>query len=270
MFPLAFPPVHPIAFHLGPITVHWFGICIAAAFLADMWTPTRGAPRIGVSGEAIADLVVPWLLLGSIAGARIMFIVTYWQEEFAGKPFWEIFMIQRGGLVFYGGLIGASLTVIIYARIKKVSLWKLADILAPSIALGSMFGRIGCLMNGCCFGRTCDLPWAIHFPGEHYTGGQPVHPTQIYDALLNLALYAGLAWFFRHRRKFDGQIFAIYLMCYAVTRSIVELFRGDYTAPHLHNGLTPAHLLSVGMILAGGALLFVLGNRTTAQTSAVK
>lgn len=253
--------MQPIAFHLGPITVHWFGVCIALAFLAGMWTATRRAPRVGIPGEIIADLVVPWLLIGGIVGARIMFIVTYWQDEFVGKPWWEIFMIQRGGLVFYGGLIGASLATIIFARVKKVSLWKVADVMAPSIALGSVFGRIGCLMNGCCFGRACELPWAIRFPGDHHTGGQPIHPTQIYDALLNLALYAGLAWLFSHRRKFDGQIFAIFLMCYAITRSTVEFFRGDYADGHLHNGFTPAHVLSIGIFGAGMALFFMLRQR---------
>lgn len=262
--------MQPIAFQLGPITVHWFGICIAAAFLVGMWTAVRRAPRIGVPGEIIADLVVPWLLIGGVIGARAMFVVTYWKDEFVGKPWWEIFMIQRGGLVFYGGLIGSSLAVILFAFIKKFSLWKLADILAPSIALGSMFGRIGCLLNGCCFGRACEMPWAIRFPHDHATGGQPVHPTQIYDALLNLALYLGLAWLFRNRRKFDGQIFAVYLMCYAVTRSTVEFFRGDYSDGHLHNGFTPAHLLSVGIFVAGAILFAVLKQRPKAQTAPAK
>jgi len=144
-----------------------------------------------------------------------------------GKPASEIFMIHHGGLVFYGGLLGASLAGIIYIRVRQLPLWKVADILAPSIALGYVFGRIGCLLNGCCYGRICDQPWAIRFPSEHGTHGQPVHPTQIYDSLLNLGLYLALAWLYR-RKKFDGQVFAAYLMCYAVTRSFVEMFRGDY------------------------------------------
>ncbi len=254
--------MQPIAFQLGPITVHWFGICIALAFLAGMWTATRRAPHVGISGNLIADLVIPWLLVGGIVGARILFVISYWKDEFAGKPWWEIFMIQRGGLVFYGGLIGASLATIIFARLKKVSLWKIADIMAPSIALGSMFGRLGCFMNGCCYGRACELPWAVRFPSDHFTGGAPVHPTQLYDAFLNLTLYLGLAWIFRHRRKFNGQIFALYLMCYAVTRSTVEFFRGDYSDGHLHNGFTPAHLLSIGILIAGIALYRVLAPRT--------
>lgn len=252
--------MHPIAFHLGPVTVHWFGICIALAFLTGLWTATRRAPLAGIPGEQIADLVVPWLLLGSVLGARVLYIVTYWRESFAGQPWTEIFMIQRGGLVYYGGLIGASLVVILFALWKKIPLWKLADVLTPSIALGSMFGRLGCLMNGCCFGRACELPWAIRFADDHATQGLPVHPTQIYDALLNLILYLGLVWLFR-RRKFDGQIFAVYLICYAVTRSIVEAFRGDYNAAHLHNGFTPAHLVSLASLTAGTVLFCILRNR---------
>ena len=102
--------MHPIAFQLGPLTVHWFGVMIALAFLAGMWTAVRRAPLAGISGEHVSDLVVPWLLLGSVLGARVLYVATYWKESFAGQPWWEIFMIQRGGLVFYGGLIGASLT----------------------------------------------------------------------------------------------------------------------------------------------------------------
>ena len=125
-----------------------------------------------------------------------------------------------------------------------------------------MFGRIGCLLNGCCFGRECSLPWAIHFPPDHSTGGAPVHPTQIYDSLLNLGLYALLEALYR-RKKFDGQVFATYLMCYAVTRSFVEVFRGDYSEVHRHAGLTPAQLLSVA-IFAAGLILFALLRRRTA------
>jgi phosphatidylglycerol:prolipoprotein diacylglycerol transferase len=259
--------VRPIAFNLGPLTVHWFGVCIALAFLAGLWTATRRAPRAGIPGEQIADLVVPWLLLGGVLGARLLYILTYWRESFAGQPWSELFMIQRGGLVYYGGLVGASLAVILFARWKKIPLWKLADVLTPSIALGSMFGRIGCLMNGCCFGRPCAMPWAIRFPDDHATQGLPVHPTQLYDALLNLGLYLGLAWLFRHR-KFDGQVFAAYLLGYAVTRSIVEAFRGDYNAGHLHGGFTPAHLVSVASLAAGMALFFVLRRRKSSASPA--
>jgi len=233
---------------------------VAVAFLLGLWTASRRAPQSGINGERIVDLG-PWLILGAILGARAFYVVSYWREEFAGKPISEIFMIQHGGLVFYGGLLGATLAGITYVRVRALPLWKVADILAPSVALGYVFGRIGCLFNGCCYGRMCDLPWAIRFPSEHETHGQPVHPTQIYDSLLNLGLYLALAWFYR-RKKFDGQVFAVYLMGYAVTRSFVEIFRGDYPAEHLYRGLTPAHLLSIGIFAAGAILFWTLQQRT--------
>ena len=251
--------MHPIAFHLGPLAVHWYGVLLALGFLSALWTASRRAPLTGIAPEKISDAGL-WLIVGAILGARILFVATYWRENFASQPFTEIFMIQRGGLVYYGGLIGATLAGIIFCRRQKLALWKVGDVLAPSIALGYVFGRLGCLMNGCCFGRECALPWAIHFPTDHATGGDPVHPTQIYDSLLNLGLYLALAWLYR-RKKFDGQVFAAYLMCYAVTRSIVEIFRGDYSEAHRHAGLTPAHLISVGIFAAGAVLFVVLRKR---------
>src|SRR5208282_6577614 len=151
---------------------------VALAFLFGLWTATLRARRENISGEKITDIVL-WLMIGGILGARVVYVTTYWQEEFASQPFSEIFMIQHGGLVYYGGLIGATIAGMIYIHWKKMPLWKTADVFAPSIALGSIFGRIGCLLNGCCYGRACSLPWAIRFPADHATGGEPVHPTQI-------------------------------------------------------------------------------------------
>jgi phosphatidylglycerol:prolipoprotein diacylglycerol transferase len=247
--------VHPIAFHLGSLPIRWYGVMMALGFFSGLWTATRRAQRVNVPGDVIAD-VTTWLLVGSIIGARFVFVTTYWKQEFAGKPFTEVFMIQNGGLVYYGGLIGAAVAAFIYLTWKNLPLWKILDILAPSAALGSVFGRLGCLLNGCCFGHPCDLPWAVHFPPEHETHGVAVHPTQVYDALLNLGLYFVLAWWFRHR-KFDGQIFAVYLMAYAVIRSVAELFRGDYPADHIHAGLlTSAQMVSLPVLATGMAVWF--------------
>lgn len=252
------PPVQKIAFSIGSFSVHWYGVLVAVGFLAGLWTASRRGLRSGFAPDKILDLG-PWLIGGSILGARAMYVVSYWRDKFAGGPWWEIFMIQHGGLVFYGGLIGASLAIIFYARWKNLPLWKIADVLAPSIPLGYVFGRLGCLMNGCCYGRACDLPWAIHFP-HHETAGAGLHPTQIYDSLLSLGLYAALAWLYR-RKKFDGQVFAAYLVCYALTRSFVEYFRGDYTRAHLLGPLTPAHLISIGVLAAGLILFWQLPRR---------
>lgn len=249
--------MHKIAFHIGSYPVAWFGVLVAIAFVLGLWTASRRAVRDGLSPEQIMD-IGPWLIIGTIVGARLWYVVTYWNDSFAGKPWTEIFMVQRGGIVFYGGLAGATAAGLIYLHRKKLPVWKYGDALAPSIALGYVFGRIGCLMNGCCYGRTCDLPWAIHFPKDHETYPNSVHPTQIYDSVLNLGLYAGLAWLYR-RKKFDGQVFATYLICYAIIRSIVETFRGDYPAGHIHGGFfTPAQLVGIAILAAGVILLWKL------------
>jgi len=251
--------VHPVAFNLGSIPIYWYGVMMALAFAAGLWTASRRALQVGLAPEKVTD-AGSWLIIGTVVGARLVFVVTYWQEFFAGKPWWEIFMIRHGGLVFYGGFLGAALGCILYTRVKKIPLWKFADVLAPSIALGYVFGRIGCLLNGCCYGLPCELPWAIHYPPGHETYPNGVHPTQLYDALLNLGLYGALAWLHR-RKKFDGQVFAVYLMAYAMTRSFVETFRGDYNEAHRHGGLTPAHLISIG-IFAAGVVLYAIRART--------
>ena len=256
--------MHPIAFYLGSLPVRWYGVMMALGFFAGLWTATRRARRVNVHADIIADVTL-WLMLGSIVGARLVYVTTYWKQVFASQPLSEIFMVQHGGLVYYGGLIGAVIAGIVYLLWKKQPVWKIADILAPSIALGSVFGRIGCLINGCCYGYKCDLPWAIHFPADHATAGAAVHPTQLYDALLNLILYLALAWWFR-RKKFDGQIIAAYFMGYAVFRSIAEHFRGDYPADHIHAGLTSAQVVSIG-IFAAGALLWALLSRKQSAKS---
>jgi phosphatidylglycerol:prolipoprotein diacylglycerol transferase len=248
--------VHPIAFNLFGLEIHWYGILVMIGFVAGLATAARRGMREGFAPEKIQDLGL-WLIVGTIVGARVLYVVSYWKESFAGQPWTEIFMVQRGGLVFYGGLIGASLATIIYAQSKKLPLWKMADVLAPSIPLGYFFGRLGCLMNGCCYGRPTDLPWAIHFPQGHPTYPQGVHPTEIYESLLGLGLYAGLAWLYR-RKKFDGQIFAIYLMCYAVMRGLVESLRGDYPVYYLGGWATPAQLVSFGIFAAGLILYWQL------------
>ena len=247
--------MHPIALNLGSLPIRWYGVMMALAFLAGLWTATRRARLVNVSGEVIADVTL-WLMVGSIIGARFVYVTTYWKQEFAGGPFSEVFMIQHGGLVYYGGLIGATISGLVYLFWKKLPVWKIADILAPSIALGSVFGRIGCLLNGCCYGRACDLPWAIHFPADHETHGVGVHPTEIYDGLLNLILYVFLAWLFR-RKKFDGQIFATYLIDLRGLPLHRRIFSRRLSGgSHSRRAVTSAQLVSVPIFLVGLALFF--------------
>jgi phosphatidylglycerol:prolipoprotein diacylglycerol transferase len=257
--------VHPIAFEFGGLTIHWYGVMVALGFLSGLWLASRQGAREGLGAEAVLDLG-PWLIAGAIAGARLLFVGTFWREQFAGRPFWEVFEVWHGGLVYYGGLIGASLAGLLYTRWKRQPFWKLADVLAPGIALGQAFGRIGCLLNGCCYGRPCRLPWAISFPEHNLSGAPtvPVHPTQIYESILSLGLCVALTRLSRHRR-FDGQIFGLYLIGYALLRSFVEMFRGDYPLYQLLGGwVTPGQLFSA-LILAAGLVLLWIRSRAASR-----
>ena len=241
--------VEKIAFHLGPLTVHWFGVFVAAAFLTGLWTAARRAGRDGISPDRIYEAGT-WLIVGTIVGARSLYVISYWRESFAGRPWTEVFRVWEGGLVFYGGLVGATLACLVFVRWHRLPLWKFGDALAPSISLGYFVGRFGCLMNGCCYGRSTSVPWAIHFPAEHPSAGVGVHPVQLYDAFLNIGLFLLLAWLHR-RKKFDGQVFAGYLIGYSVLRAFVEMFRGDYPVHYLGGIATPAQLVSLATFATG-------------------
>ncbi|MCX8107832.1 MAG: prolipoprotein diacylglyceryl transferase [Verrucomicrobiae bacterium] len=242
--------VDRIALDFGSIKVTWYGIAVVCGFVAGLWTASRRAQNAKLDPEAVADLGL-WLMIGGIAGARFWYVAANWKEEFAGRPLWEVLAIFRGGLVFYGGLVGAALATILYARARALPLWKLADVLAPSIPLGHFFGRIGCFINGCCYGSACSLPWAVRYRDIPYDNpGQPLHPVQLYEAFLNIVLYVYLA---RHHatKKFDGEVFAHYLAAYGIVRFGVEFFRGDYAARYIIGWLTPGQIASVIFCLAG-------------------
>jgi len=245
--------VDNVAFELFGFQVYWYGILAAAAFLVAFGTASRRAPRVGIRSEDVFNLA-PWIIIGAVVGARVLYVISYWDKEFAGRPWTQIFNM-RSGLVYYGGLIGSSLGTIIFCRKARLPLWRMADVMAPSIALGHAFGRVGCFMTGCCYGRPTDLPWAVHFPKEHWTHGIAVHPTQLYESSLNFLFYMFLAWLYR-RRKFDGQIFAIYLIGYALIRAFVEFFRGDYDLSQFHFGglASPGQTVSIFILAAGLAL----------------
>jgi phosphatidylglycerol:prolipoprotein diacylglycerol transferase len=256
----------PILFEIGPFRLHSFGLMVALGFLAGTWIATRRAKSVGIDPNAIQDIVFPWLLVGGLLGARVLYIISYWDKDFAGQPLTELFAVWKGGLVFYGGLIGATIAGIMAVVRKKLPLWTTADCLTPGIAIGHVFGRLGCLLNGCCYGRTCEIPWALHFSKDHPTGGLPVHPAQLYEAGLNLALCGFLVWWHQKRRAFEGQVFAIYLVAYSFIRAFSEYFRGDYavkSAPA--NGVfTPGQSTSVLILAAGIGLWIYLRSRKQA------
>ncbi len=250
------------SFQIGSLTIHTFGILVGMGFIAGISLAARRAKSAGLNPDRLYELAFPWLLVSGLIGARLLYVLTNWKTEFAQGPWTDAFAIWRGGLVFYGGLGLATVVALIRIWMLKLPLWRVTDCLAPGLALGHVFGRLGCLINGCCYGQACSLPWAISYPHEFTAEHQPiyplnpVHPTQVYEAGLNLLLAAGLNWF-HGRRRFDGQVTALYLIVYAGIRFFVELFRGDYTyVSHPLSGVfTPGQTAS-GVVLALGLGLY--------------
>ena len=237
--------MHPDFIHIGPLDIRTYGVLVAMGFLVGLWVAARRAPSEGIKPEQVTDLGL-WLVVSGMLGGKLFHIIFFWDEFIAG---WRAEGLRslREGFVFYGGFIVAALTAVGYARRKRLPLAKLADVLAPSIALGHAIGRLGCFFNGCCYGKPCALPWAVTFPPPHVMAGIPVHPTQIYEALGNLVIFAGLTALYR-RKRFDGQIWWLYVLSYGVLRFLVEFFRGDYETYYFWI-LTIAHFFAAAMIV---------------------
>jgi phosphatidylglycerol:prolipoprotein diacylglycerol transferase len=241
------------------LTVYTYGFFVATGFIAGMLLAVNEAKRLGEDREKIVDLCF-YLLVAAIIGSRLFYIAIN-LKLFVENPV-DIFKIWEGGLVFYGGFIAALFTAILYLKKRKMFLWKTADILAPSIAAGHFFGRIGCFFAGCCYGKACDLPWAVTFthPDTLAFAGIPLHPTQLYHAAGNLAIFCFL-WFFRRRRQFDGQLFWLYVLLYGTTRSLLEIFRGDDRGEALLGLLSISQVTGGAMALVAIAMILFLGKR---------
>jgi len=219
--------MHPTLFQSGSIHIYAYGFFIVlgfvvAAALAVLKTRKSG---IKISFENGAELFF-YAVLSGFLGSRILYgLVNF--EAFRRDPL-RILRLWEGGLVFYGGLFPAAVVAFWYIRRRGLPVWKLADLISPLIALGLSFGRIGCFLAGCCYGRETSLPWGVVFrnPESLARLNVPLHPTQLYDAANGLALFFFLSWMER-RKTFDGQIFWLLLLLYSVTRFLIEIFRGD-------------------------------------------
>jgi len=220
--------MHPVLFKIGPFTIHTYGVFIAIGFLAGLFVARHFAEREGIKKDFIYDFAF-FILICSIIGARVFYVIEY-HRFYLSHPL-SIIKIWQGGLVFYGGLIGGILAVVWYVRRYKLNKWQIADIFLVSLPIGQFFGRLGCLSAGCCYGKPCNLPWAITFraPDSLAPKNIPLHPTQIYHALANLLIFIFLFYYYQSgKRKFYGEIAILYGILYSIGRFIVEFYRGDY------------------------------------------
>jgi len=248
--------MHPVLLTLGPLSIHTYGFFIAMGFITGILLAKREAKRLGESPERIMDLSF-YVLIAAIIGSRLLYIFI--NPEIFLSDILESFRIWNGGLVFYGGFIAALIVGLSYLKIKKMPLWRTTDIVAPCIALGQFFGRLGCFSAGCCYGKSCDLSWAVTFtnPDTLAPIGIPLHPTQLYQAAGNLIIFV-ILWFFRTRKKFDGQLFWLYVMLYAVIRSFIEIFRGDFRGEPIFGILSVAQTIGIIMVPVAIIMMTIL------------
>lgn len=235
----------PVIFQFGDFTVYTYGFFVAVGVLAAIFFARYEAGRVGVDPDRIVDLCF-YLVIAAILGSRLFFVLLN-LDYFTAAPL-DIFKIWSGGLVFYGGFIAAFATALALIRVYRLPLGKTADIAALALPLGHFLGRLGCFSAGCCYGETCELPWAVSFahPESLAPLHTPLHPTQLYSAAANLFIFLVLLAF-RKRKRFDGQLLLFYLVLYGILRSVIEIFRGDDRGAQIFNIFSVSQVLGLSV-----------------------
>ena len=250
-------PIDPVAIHIGPLAVRWYGLMyafgFAAAWLLGRWRAKRQAWR-GWEPREVDDLVT-WLVAGLVLGGRLGYCLFYDPIAYLKDPL-EIFAVWHGGMSFHGGAIGVALTAWWFARRTGRTLLQVGDFLVPLAPPGLFFGRIGNFINAELWGKPTTLPWGMVFPDQH-SGFVARHPSQLYEAALEgLALFA-ILWAFSHRPRPTGAVSGLFLLGYGAFRFVVEFARQpDAQLGYLAFGwLTMGQVLSLPMILGGAGLM---------------
>ncbi len=217
--------MHPILVRIGSLNIYSYGALVAIGFLAAIRVAAGDTGRRGFDRESFYDMAF-WLVLAAIAGARLFHVLVYW-SYYAASPS-EIYRIWNGGLVFYGGLLAAVAACLVFLRRRGLPFLPTADAAALGIPLGLAFGRIGCALAGCCYGKPTTVPWGIVFsnPASLAPLHVPLHPTQLYESLAGFAIFGILAAT-RDRFSTPGMRFWTMLILYGVARSFFEIFRDD-------------------------------------------
>lgn len=256
------------------LPIHSYGVMVMFGFLAAVLVARWRARRVGLSPDNITDVML-WVLLGGIVGSRIAYVAqnASWFLDTArpGWSFLDIFKIWEGGLVFYGGFVGACAAVLIVTRIRKERLLPVLDIAAPSLALGHAIGRVGCFLRGCCWGIPVapDAWYGVAFPNGApaydtrlstcVPTGTRLFPVQLLNSFNLLVIFIILSLFFKHRRG-EGQVAGLYLVLYSIHRFFMEFLRGD---THLPGILSTAQWMSMVTFFLGLGLLVYARGRTS-------
>jgi phosphatidylglycerol:prolipoprotein diacylglycerol transferase len=255
---IAYPDIDPIALQLGPVKIHWYGLMYLLGFATSWWLGRVRAkdPRRNWSGAAVDDLLF-YIALGVIVGGRLGYVLFYDLGRFIDDPS-LIVRIWQGGMSFHGGLIGVMIAMWWFARTRGRRFFEVADFVAPLVATGIAYGRIGNFINGNLWGGPSDLPWAMVFPDPR-AGGVPRHPSQLYQALLEGFTLFAIVWIYSRHPRPTMAVSGLFLAGYGVLRFPVEFIR----VPDAHIGylafdwLTMGQVLSAPMIIAGALLMWL-------------
>lgn len=243
----------PTILKLGNIHIYSYGLMLFISFLVGIWLVERRAKRFGVPAQQITDLAL-WILVAVVVGSRLFYVAFHW-DEFKDDLIGIIAFWRGGlaGLMFYGGFLGGIIAGLAYVRAKRMPLLKMMDAIAPAIVLGEGFTRIGCFLNGCCFGKPTSCPTGMVFPADSPAGyifhSQHIHPTQLYSSLAGFVLF-GIALLLERRRLKDGVLFAVILVLYSVFRVGIDFVRYyENSSNFWGNQVVALGLTAVGVVL---------------------
>lgn len=255
--------MHPILVHFGRIEIRSYGFMLAVSFLLGIWLASRRAKRAGLDPQKILDLSVI-IILSAVAGSRLLYVVFH-LDQYANPL--DVFALWQGGATFYGGFLLTMAASYWWVKRNGMSFLKVADVCAPSIALGLVFTRIGCLLSGCCYGKPTDGPLGLVFPPDSPAGSAAaalaaergvehvaLHPTQIYSSFKGLVIFLVLMLAQRHLKR-EGALFGLFLVLYGIGRFTIDFFRYYETNARVLMGLTFNQVISVVLIMAGVFLL---------------
>lgn len=262
--------MHPTLFRIPILNLplRTYGLMMVIGFLVGAFFVMKRASREGMNPDRVFNLVF-YIFFSGIIGARIFFVLTN-LEIYRYNPV-GILKVWDGGLVWYGGLITAALFGLLYIKRVRLPVLKLGDIIMLGVALGLVFGRLGCFSAGCCYGKPTNLPWGVVFPDNpenlinpEYRGKVPLHPTQIYHSLNALFLFLVLSWVYR-KKSFHGEILFLFIPLYSATRFLLEFLRGDELRGFVEVAgirLSVSQFVGIPMFLISAWILWILWMRS--------
>lgn len=251
--------MHNELLKIGPFTIYGYGLMIAIGiFAAYSLAEYRARKLDGVDDERVFGLTA-WAVVGGLAGGKVMYYITIIPQIISDPSLLYRDLLE--GFVIYGALIGGFVGIWLYCRRWKLNLLSYLDLALPSVALAQGFGRIGCLLAGCCYGMETDSALCIIFRESAYApNGIPLIPTQIISSVLDFAHFAVLIWFAKKWKKEEGQVAGLYFVLYSAGRFILEFFRGDLERGNV-GALSTSQFISIFTFAAGIGLLLWLGRR---------